>query len=77
MRARIEQTLPLFSGSMKGVYVPVQPATTKNNKRIIECWSLLEDYPNAPLSPSQLGEKVERKDMTYVTEVFAKKPRVT
>jgi hypothetical protein len=77
-RLRIEQALPLFNSNSRDILANVNiPGVSAKNKRNIEIWSSLEDYPDAPLSPSLLGgERVERKDLTYVTDMFQPKKKV-
>lgn len=70
-KAKVEQILPATTSTSQ-VYTAV--ASLVKGKRPVELWSLLEDYADAPLSPSMFGaEKMERKELTYSEEMFRQK----
>jgi len=62
-RSTIESSLPFLSVG--------PPIATPQPTPTLDPWTLLEDYPDGPLSPSQLGaSRVDRKEPSYVAQAF-------
>lgn len=86
VREKIEQTLPFVRQKPLPPLAPLisnsQPAFATSfaqkrpsSERPFDPWSLLEDYSDAPPSPSTHlnGEKMERKSLTYGNNLFKKR----
>jgi len=63
----------IIESSLHGLQVGYPPAATPQSVPPLDPWTLLEDYPDGPLSPSQLGAcRVDRKEPSYVAQAFEK-----
>ena len=73
IKTKLEQVLPIINITAPSttIYAPLV-----RNKRTVDSWTILEDYTDAPLSPSMLGaEKIERKELTYAHCYVNDKPK--